>query len=50
LITPESAKNVFDSIAVLDPVLRQAKIDFSLTYDNKLIETALKKYHSPVQQ
>jgi NitT/TauT family transport system substrate-binding protein len=50
LITPESAKNVLDSIAVLDPVLRQAKIDFSLTYDNKLIETALKKYHSPVQQ
>ncbi len=50
LITPEAAKNVLDSIAVLDPALRQAKIDFSLTYDNKLIETALKKYHSPVQQ
>jgi len=49
-ITPESAKNVLDSIAVLDPALRQAKIDFSLTYDNKLIETALGKYHSPVQQ
>jgi NitT/TauT family transport system substrate-binding protein len=49
-ITPEAAKNVLDSIAVLDPVLRQAKIDFSLTYDNKLIETALKKYHSPLQQ
>jgi len=49
-ITPEAAKNVLDSIAVLDPALRQAKIDFSLTYDNKLIETALGKYHSPVQQ
>jgi NitT/TauT family transport system substrate-binding protein len=50
LVTPEAAKNVLDSIAVLDPVLKQAKIDFSLTYDNKLIETALKKYHSPLQQ
>jgi hypothetical protein len=35
---------------VLDPALKHAKIDFSLTYDNKLIETALSKYHSPVQQ
>src|SRR6202789_3755372 len=50
LVTPEAAQNVLDSIAVLDPALKQAKIDFSLTYDNKLIETALRKYHSPVQQ
>ena len=49
-ITPEAAKNVLDSIAVLEPALRQTKIDFSLTYDNRLIDTALKKYHSPVQQ
>jgi NitT/TauT family transport system substrate-binding protein len=50
LVTPEAAQNVLDSIAVLDPVLKQTKIDFSLTYDNHLIETALKKYHSPLQQ
>ena len=50
LVTPEAAKNVLDSIAVLDPALKQAKIDFSLTYDNKLIETALKKYHAPLAQ
>lgn len=50
LISPEAAKNVLDSIAVLEPALQQTKIDFSLTYDNKLIETALKKYHSPVEQ
>ncbi|MEI9923102.1 MAG: hypothetical protein WDN50_05810 [Bradyrhizobium sp.] len=30
--------------------LRQTKIDFSITYDNRLVETALKKYHSPVSQ
>lgn len=50
LVTPEAAKNVLDSIAVLDPVLKQAKIDFSLTYDNQLIEAALRKYHSPLSQ
>jgi len=50
LVTPEAAKNVLDSIAVLDPAIKQAKIDFSLTYDNKLIEAALRKYHSPLQQ
>jgi NitT/TauT family transport system substrate-binding protein len=50
LVTPEAAQNVLDSIAVLEPALKQTKIDFSLTYDNKLIETALKKYHSPIQQ
>jgi NitT/TauT family transport system substrate-binding protein len=50
LVTPEAAENVLSSIAVLDPALKQAKIDFSLTYDNRLIETALRKYHSPLQQ
>jgi len=50
LVTPEAAENVLASIAVLDPVLKQARIDFSLTYDNKLIETALRKYHSPLPQ
>jgi len=34
---------------VLDPNLKDAKIDITATYDNKLIETALKKYRSPVK-
>ena len=50
LVTQEAAQNVLDSIAVLDPVLKQAKIDFGRTYDNGLIETAMKKYHSPLAQ
>src|ERR1700744_5675818 len=50
LIAPEAAKNVLDSIAVLEPALRQTKIDFSITYDNKLVETALKKFRPPVSQ
>jgi NitT/TauT family transport system substrate-binding protein len=50
IVTPEAAQNVLDSIAVLDPVLKQAKIDFARTYDNQMVETALKKYHSPLQQ
>jgi len=50
LVTPEAAQNVLESIAVLEPALKQSKIDFSLTYDNKLIETAMKKYHAPLLQ
>ncbi|MDE1935492.1 ABC transporter substrate-binding protein [Bradyrhizobium sp.] len=50
IVKQEAAQNVLDSIAVLDPVLKHANINFSLTYDNNLVETALRKYHSPVSQ
>lgn len=50
IVKQEAAQNVLHSIGVIDPALQHAKIDFSLTYDNKLVETALKKYHSPVSQ
>jgi NitT/TauT family transport system substrate-binding protein len=49
IVSNEAAKNVWNSIAVLDPNLKDAKIDITATYDNKLIETALKKYRSPVK-
>ncbi|WP_298253311.1 ABC transporter substrate-binding protein [Bradyrhizobium sp.] len=50
LVNQEAAQNVLNSIGVIDPALKRAKIDFSLTYDNKRVETALQKYHSPVLQ
>jgi NitT/TauT family transport system substrate-binding protein len=50
LVTQDAAQNVLDSIAVLDPVLKHVRIDWGLTYDNKLVETALQKYHAPVSQ
>ena len=49
-MTQDAAQNVLDSIAVLDPVLKHVRIDWGLTYDNKLVETALQKYHAPVSQ
>jgi NitT/TauT family transport system substrate-binding protein len=33
-----------DSISVLDPAMKQAKLDLGRTFDNALVEKALKKY------
>ncbi|GAC1478069.1 MAG: ABC transporter substrate-binding protein [Acetobacteraceae bacterium] len=44
IVTDTAAKNVLTSIAVLEPALRNAKIDLALTHDNALIERALSKY------
>jgi len=49
IVTDEAVKNVWDSIAVLEPEFRDAKVDFARTYDNRLIETALKKWKSPLK-
>jgi len=46
IVTDAAAKNVLTSIAVLEPALRNAKIDMALTHDNTLIERALAKYGS----
>jgi NitT/TauT family transport system substrate-binding protein len=50
IVTTEAVKNVWDSIAVLEPEFRQAKVDFARTYDNTLIERALKKYKAPLKE
>jgi NitT/TauT family transport system substrate-binding protein len=45
IITPEmSEENVLNAISLLDPKLRDAKIDFSTTYDNSLTRKALEKF------
>jgi NitT/TauT family transport system substrate-binding protein len=49
MVTNEAAKNVWDSIAVLEPGLKDFKIDVTSTHDNRIVETALKKYKSPVK-
>jgi NitT/TauT family transport system substrate-binding protein len=46
IVTDDAAQNVLISIAVLEPALRSAKIDISLTHDNALIERALAKYRN----
>jgi NitT/TauT family transport system substrate-binding protein len=50
IVTTEAVKNVWDSIAVLEPEFRQAKVDFARTYDNSLIERALAKYRAPLKE
>ena len=50
IVTTEAVKNVWDSIAVLEPEFRQAKVDFEKTYDNTLIERALAKYSAPLKE
>jgi len=50
IVTTEAVKNVWDSIAVLEPEFRQAKVDFARTYDNSLIERALAKYKAPLKE
>jgi len=49
-VTAEAVKNVWDSIAVLEPEFRQASVDFARTYDNTLIERALAKYRAPLKE
>lgn len=44
IVTPEAAHDVLNAIAVLEPALKTAKIDFATTYDNALVERALQKY------
>jgi NitT/TauT family transport system substrate-binding protein len=49
IVTDEAARNVLTSIAVLEPALRSAKIDITLTHDNSLVEKALAKYRNPAK-
>jgi NitT/TauT family transport system substrate-binding protein len=43
-VTDAAARNVLESISVLEPALKTAKIDLSKTYDNAFTERALEKY------
>lgn len=47
IVTPEAAQNVLSTIAVTEPALASAKLDIPRTYDNTLVERALKKYGAP---
>jgi NitT/TauT family transport system substrate-binding protein len=49
IVSNVAVKGVWDSISVLEPEFRAAKIDMDKTYDNALIERALKKYKAPLK-
>jgi NitT/TauT family transport system substrate-binding protein len=44
IVTPAAAQNVLDSISVIEPALKDSKIDLSRTYDNAFTTRALAKY------
>jgi NitT/TauT family transport system substrate-binding protein len=44
IVTDAAAHNVLESISVLEPALKTAKIDLSKTYNNAFTERALEKY------
>jgi NitT/TauT family transport system substrate-binding protein len=50
IVSPEAVRNVWKAIAILEPELKDAKVDYEKTYDNKLIERALAKYKAPLAQ
>jgi sulfonate transport system substrate-binding protein len=50
IVSNEAAKNVWDSISIIEPQYKAAKVDVTVTHDNKLIETALKKYRAPLKE
>jgi NitT/TauT family transport system substrate-binding protein len=48
IVSNAAVKSVWDSISVLEPEFKAAKIDVDKTYDNTLIERALAKYRAPL--
>jgi NitT/TauT family transport system substrate-binding protein len=50
IVSDEAAKNVWESISIIEPQFKAAKVDVTATHDNRLIETALKKYRAPLKE
>jgi NitT/TauT family transport system substrate-binding protein len=50
IVTNEAVASVWKAISILEPELKDAKVDFDKTYDNRLIERALAKYRSPLKE
>jgi NitT/TauT family transport system substrate-binding protein len=49
-VTNAAVKNVWDAISILEPDFKAAKINMEATYDNRLVETALKKWKAPLKE
>jgi NitT/TauT family transport system substrate-binding protein len=50
IVTTEAVASVWKAISILEPELKDAKIDVARTYDNALIERALKKWKAPLKE
>ena len=49
IVSNAAVKNVWDAISILEPDFKAAKINMEATYDNALIERALKKWKAPLK-
>ena len=50
IVSGEAVRNVWKAISILEPELKEAKVDYERTYDNSLIERALARYKAPLAQ
>jgi NitT/TauT family transport system substrate-binding protein len=50
IVTNAAVKSVWDAISILEPDFKSAKIEMEKTYDNTLIERALKKWKAPLKE
>ena len=50
IVSDEAVRSVWNAISILEPELKQAKVDFDRTYDNTFIERALAKYKAPLKE
>jgi NitT/TauT family transport system substrate-binding protein len=49
IVSGDAVRNVWKAISILEPELKDAKVDYEKTYDNALIERALTKWKSPLK-
>jgi NitT/TauT family transport system substrate-binding protein len=49
IVSNTAVKSVWDAISILEPDFKVAKIEMEKTYDNGLIERALKKWKAPLK-
>jgi NitT/TauT family transport system substrate-binding protein len=49
MVTNAAVKSVWDAISILEPDFASARIEMEKTYDNTLIERALKKWKAPLK-
>ena len=50
IVTNDAVASVWKAISILEPELKDAKVDFSKTYDNAIVEKALAKWKAPLAQ
>src|SRR6185503_2918073 len=50
IVSNEAVASVWKAISILEPELKNAKVEFEKTYDNRLVERALAKYKAPLKE